>query len=131
MNGLYRSIPGSCGAVAHSVGIFAHDVGLDVFGAGCIIAHAFNARIHRAHDIGVGSVAKLFVLHGACIVAALDPFISGDEVVAVTAFVTKAPGDYTGVVLVAFNHCIFAVEYAVAPLGQVAGCMSRFWLHTP
>ncbi len=80
------------GRVTHCVCILAHDVGTCHILACRLFLHIAYRRIHRADDIRVPCLVSLFELHGARLVALLDPPVGNLEVLSVARLVAETPG---------------------------------------
>ena len=102
-------------AVAHGMGVFGQDEGPLLRLAG-IVGDVVGAGVHDGHDVGVPVLLSSFVDHGTIGVLAFHETVGTLHDDAVAALVAQRPADDGGVVLVALQHVVAAIDDRLAPV---------------
>ena len=121
-------------AIAHGVQVLAHDhraiqqhrrrpldAGTVVADSGAQVLELFGRRVHPGVQVGVVTGVVALVVHRTAGVAGVDPGAHRCEVHPGPGLVAQRPGDDAGMVLVALDHALDAIEVAVAPGGVITG----------
>ena len=109
--------------ISHGVGIFTYkERFVEIAG---VFLEPLDARIHLAVEVAeamathIGAVARAFVVDGTRGVEHFCATITSFEIATAAGLVAQAPEDDAGVVAVAHDHALYAVDEGGFPAGHV------------
>ena len=115
------------------MGILGHYQRPVLFIVLCIILQIFKLHIHGTPYVGMSfrSIGKLFstlILNRPCSIPAFYPFISFEEIMPVTCFISHRPDYYRGMILIPFDHPLHPFEVCRFPFRLV--CQGNIFIIT-
>ena len=123
----------STGAIAHGVCVFDFKKRPPIIVLGDV-DHVFGRKVHvglyiGVHILEVRVLALLLVKDRACRIGFLDPRVGLLEGRAISGFVAHGPDDHRGMVFVARERALDAVQVLCLPFGSIGERLVRVVAH--